>query len=171
MLSLWGSRPRLSAAFQQKHMEVRGQRLGAKLPHHQCDLTPMVGGMVRQMLHQVRQTDLGCAQRQHFPQRFICQAIHEFDPFFFNLRPRSLHCSGIGKCLGMEPGFPSLSQVCDEGGARVRLLPIRKPAPLSTDDVHERVSHGTEAPAQIARELLSAETACIILLFAHRSYS
>jgi hypothetical protein len=32
-------------------MEVRGRRLGVKLPHHQCDLTSMVSGMVRQMLH------------------------------------------------------------------------------------------------------------------------
>src|SRR5258707_339629 len=47
----------LAAAFHQKHMEVRGQRLGSKLPHHQCDLTPVVSGMVCQMLHQVRQAD------------------------------------------------------------------------------------------------------------------
>jgi hypothetical protein len=37
------------------------------------------------------------------------------------------------------------------------LLPIRKPTPLAADDVHERVSHGTKAAAQIARELLIAE--------------
>ena len=48
----------LPAAFHQKHMEIRGQRLSVELPHHQCDLTSMVGGMVRQMLHQVRETDL-----------------------------------------------------------------------------------------------------------------
>ena len=39
----------LAAAFRQKHMEVRGQRLGVKLPHHQCDLTSMVSGMVGKM--------------------------------------------------------------------------------------------------------------------------
>src|SRR5712692_3891097 len=38
-----------------------------------------------------------------------------------------------------------------------RLLPIRKPTPLAADDVHQRVSHGTKAAAQIARELLGAE--------------
>jgi hypothetical protein len=48
----------LAAAFHQKHMEIRGQRLNVELPHHQCDLTWMVGGMVRQVLHQVRQSDL-----------------------------------------------------------------------------------------------------------------
>jgi len=37
------------------------------------------------------------------------------------------------------------------------LLPVRKPDPLTADDVDERVSHGTKAAAQIARELLSAE--------------
>src|SRR5260370_41461278 len=40
-----------------------------------------------------------------------------------------------------------------------RLLPIREPNPLAADDMHERVSHGTKATAQIARELLSTERA------------
>jgi hypothetical protein len=57
----------LPAAFHQKHMEIRGQRLSVELPHHQCDLTSMVGGMVRQMLHQVRQSDLCFSKRQHCP--------------------------------------------------------------------------------------------------------
>jgi hypothetical protein len=57
MTDLMSSRS-LAAAFHQKDMEVRGQRLGAKLPHHQRDLTSMVSGMVRQMLHQVHQSDL-----------------------------------------------------------------------------------------------------------------
>src|SRR5207249_10073943 len=48
--------PSLTAPFHQKHMEVRGKSLGAKLPHHQRDLTPVISGMVRQMLRQVRQT-------------------------------------------------------------------------------------------------------------------
>jgi hypothetical protein len=34
----------LPAAFHQKHTEIRGQRLSVELPHHQCDLTSMVGG-------------------------------------------------------------------------------------------------------------------------------
>jgi hypothetical protein len=38
-----------------------------------------------------------------------------------------------------------------------RLLPIRKPNPFATDDVEERVPHGTKATTQIVRELLSAE--------------
>jgi len=38
-----------------------------------------------------------------------------------------------------------------------RCLPIRKPNPLTIDDVHERVSNGTKAAARIARELLNAE--------------
>ena len=77
----------LAAAFHQKHMEVRGQRFGVKLPHHQCDLTPMVSGMVGQMLHQVRQTDLCCAKRKHFLQGFVCQAIHELGLFFLDFHP------------------------------------------------------------------------------------
>jgi hypothetical protein len=44
----------IAAALHQKHGEVRRERFGVKLPHHQRDLTAMVAGMVRQMLHQVR---------------------------------------------------------------------------------------------------------------------
>jgi len=32
-----------ATAFHKKYMEVRCDRLRAKLPHHQCYLTPMVG--------------------------------------------------------------------------------------------------------------------------------
>jgi hypothetical protein len=38
-----------------------------------------------------------------------------------------------------------------------RLPPIRKPNPLAADDVHERISDGTKAAAQISHELLIAE--------------
>ena len=38
-----------------------------------------------------------------------------------------------------------------------QLLPIRQPTPLSSDDVDERVSHGTKAAAWIARELIYSE--------------
>ena len=38
-----------------------------------------------------------------------------------------------------------------------RRPPIRKPNPLATDDVYERVSHGTETSAQITGERLTAE--------------
>ena len=75
------------AAFHQKHMEVRGHGLGVKLPHHQCDLTSMVSGMVCQMLHQVRQSDMRSAKREHFFQGFVCHAIHELDLFFLDFRP------------------------------------------------------------------------------------
>jgi hypothetical protein len=36
-----------AGALQEKHMEVRGERLGVKLPQHECNLTSMVSGMVR----------------------------------------------------------------------------------------------------------------------------
>jgi len=35
-------------------------------------------------------------------------------------------------------------------------ITIRKPTPLAADDMHEGVSHGAKAAAQIARELLGA---------------
>ena len=77
----------LVAAFHQKDMEVRGQRHGVKLAHHQCELTSMVSRMVCQMLHQVHQSDLCCAKRKHCFQRFVGHAIHELNLFFLNFRP------------------------------------------------------------------------------------
>jgi hypothetical protein len=45
---------RLLVTLDQKQVEVRGQRLSAQLSHHERDLTAMIGGMVREMLHQGR---------------------------------------------------------------------------------------------------------------------
>src|SRR6516225_3397232 len=53
-------------AFQQKYVEIGGQKFGIELPHHHGDLTAMIRGVVDQMLHQVRQTELCCAKREHF---------------------------------------------------------------------------------------------------------
>jgi hypothetical protein len=147
----------LARAFYQKHMEVRGRGLGVKLPHHYCYLTSMVGGMVRQMLHQMRQLDLRSAKRKHFLQGLVCHTIHELGLFFLDLRPLYLHRSEARKCIRIEQEFASRSQIRQEGGALGRLLPLRKPAPFAADDVHERVSHGTKAAAHITGELFSAE--------------
>jgi len=86
-------------------MEVRGQSLGPKLPHHQRDLTPVVSGMVRQMLHQVRQTDLRRANRKHSFQGFVRHALHELGLFFFDFRPLSLHRSEVDATPDANP-FP-----------------------------------------------------------------
>jgi hypothetical protein len=80
-------RRRLALAFNQKHMEVGGQRLDVKLPHHQCDLTSMVSGMVCQMLHKVHQSDLRCAKREHFSQEFVGYVIREVGLFFLDTHP------------------------------------------------------------------------------------
>jgi len=76
-----------AAALHQKHGEVRGERLSGKLPHHQRHLPPMVSGMVRQMLHEVRQTDLCFANRKHPSQGFVCDAVHKLDLFALDFRP------------------------------------------------------------------------------------
>ena len=68
-------------------MEVRGQRLGVKLPHHQCNLTSMVSGMVCQMLHQVRQAELYSAKRQYGLQGLACYAADELSLFFLDFCP------------------------------------------------------------------------------------
>ena len=54
-----------AASFQYKKSEIGGDRDSAKLAHFFCHLAPMVSGMVRQMLHQVRQTDFCCEYRKH----------------------------------------------------------------------------------------------------------
>jgi len=77
----------LAAAFHKKHMEVRGQGFGVKLPHHQCDLTSMVSGMIRQMFHEVRQSDLCRAKGEHFFQGFVCHPTHELGLFFLDFDP------------------------------------------------------------------------------------
>lgn len=51
--------------FHQKDMEIRRRRLAGELAHHEGDLTSMVSGMVCHMLHQVRQSDLCGAEREH----------------------------------------------------------------------------------------------------------
>ena len=43
----------IAEMFQQKYVEIRCQRLSAKLPHRQRDLTSMIGGVVDDVLHQV----------------------------------------------------------------------------------------------------------------------
>src|SRR6266853_1784858 len=58
----------------------------------------------------------------------------------------------------MEPGAESRPQICHEGGTRGWLLPNCKPTPLAANNVHQRVSHRTEAATQITRELLNAES-------------
>jgi hypothetical protein len=73
--------------FRQKQVKVRGSRLGAKLPHHQCDLTSMVRGMVGQMLHQVRQSHMCCTKRQHLFQGFACNVINELNLLLLDFRP------------------------------------------------------------------------------------
>jgi hypothetical protein len=77
----------IARTFHQEHMEVRGHRLGTKLPHHQSDLASVVRGMVRHMLHQVRQSDLRGAKWEHSFQQFICQAVHELGLFFLDFGP------------------------------------------------------------------------------------
>jgi hypothetical protein len=65
-------------------MEVRGYGFSAKLAHHRCNLTPMISGMIREMLHEVRQADLCRANLEHFFQGFVRYAVYEFELFSFD---------------------------------------------------------------------------------------
>src|SRR6266853_859209 len=58
----------------------------------------------------------------------------------------------------MEYGAESCPQICHEGVTNGGLPPNFKPTPLHAVNVHQRVSHRTEAATQITRELLNAES-------------
>ena len=64
-------------SLHQKHVEIRLQLLGTELSQHRRDLTPMVGGMTRQVLHKVRQRHLSCTDRKPSLQQFVCQEVHD----------------------------------------------------------------------------------------------
>jgi len=145
----------LPATLRQKHAEVRGQRLGAELPHYRGDLTPMVGGMVTRCCIRSIKGICVARKREQFPQSFVCHIVYEFGLFFLHFCAFYLHCGNAGKCAWIEQGVSPLSQIFHEGRGMGRLLPIVKATPLAAHDVDEGVSHRTKAADQIARELLS----------------
>jgi len=101
----------LVTPFHQKYVEVSGYWLSAKLPHHQCDLTTMVGGVIRQMLHELRQSDLSRAKWKELLKFFVCQPIQKLDLLFLDLRPLQLHRSDIWKFVWMEESVSPLLQL------------------------------------------------------------
>src|SRR5258708_40028359 len=105
----------------------------------------------------MRQVVCGARKRDHFFQVLMTPAIHDLGLFLFDFLPLQLPGGNFGKCLRIEQRVPPLFQIRQESGARGRLLPIRDPTPLAGDDMYERVSHGTKAAAEIARELLIAQ--------------
>jgi len=73
--------------FQKKYVEIRRQRLSTKLPHRECHLTSMIGGVVDDVLHQVHQREPHSTKGEQLRQGFIVHPIYElgllqldFDP-------------------------------------------------------------------------------------------
>ena len=91
-----------TAALYQKHGEVCRERLGRKLAHHERNLPPVICGMVRQVLHQMRQADLCFAHRKHPSQGFGCHAIHKLDLFSLDFSPPEPHRSEVRKHTRMK---------------------------------------------------------------------
>jgi len=125
----------------------------------------MVSGMVRQMLHEVRQTDLFCVDRKHPSQGFVRYAIHKLDLFSLDFRHFNCTAARSGNAFGLNRAL-CVPVIFDEGGAgdgSSNTLASR-----STRHVHERVSHRTEAAAQISvnSSALRVEAACNTMLFA-----
>ena len=128
-----------------------------ELAHHQGDLATMIRGVVRQMLHQVRQTELCRANGKHSPQSFLGQRMNEFRLFLLDFHPLLVHRRKVGKRVGMENDIVSIPQVRQRYSAGGPFLPIRNPTPLATNDVRQGVSQGTKAASEITGKPLSAE--------------
>jgi hypothetical protein len=162
----------LAAAFHQKDMEVRGQKLGVKLPHHQCDLTSMVSGMVRQMLHQVRQTDLCCAKRKHFSKdSFVTQLTNSTCSFstsaHFNCTAATLgNATGLNRASRRIPKSVKKAELWD---ASFQYASQPHSSPMMCTSV-SRTERKLPPRSRVNCSALSAETACKTLLFAQRSY-
>ena len=92
----------LAGILHQKDVEVRRPRLGPELPHCQRELTSMVGGVIREVLHQVHQFDLCSSKWKPFLQVVVGHAIYKLDLFSLDLYPLRLHAVGVGECVGME---------------------------------------------------------------------
>src|SRR6266568_2360829 len=115
--------PSLAPAFHQKHMEVRGERSGVKLPHHQRDLTSMISGMVRQMVHHlicvVRKGSI--VSKDSFVTLFtnsICS--------FSTSSHLTCNAATLENACGLNRASRRVLQICQEGGAMGRLFPVRK---------------------------------------------
>jgi hypothetical protein len=96
--------------FNQKYVEIRCQRLSAKLPHRQRDLTSMIRGVVDDVLHQVHQGQPRSTKGEHFRQALIGRPIYEFGLLQLDFYPLRLKSINVGKCLRTEEGVASRSQ-------------------------------------------------------------
>jgi hypothetical protein len=83
----------LCAAFYQEDVKVGGDWFGVELPHHQSNLPAMVGGVICNVLHQMSQTRVGCAKREHSVQPFICHLLHKRNLLSFDFPLFRFHSS------------------------------------------------------------------------------
>src|SRR5271156_980265 len=125
----------------------------------------MVSGMVRQMLHQVRQTDLCRTHRKHPSQGFVCHSISAHfnctaarsgNAFALNSASRCVHTNSVTNAELGDGSFQHVSQphslptMCTSVSRTEPKLPPR---------------------SRVNSSALSVEAACKTLLFAQRSYS
>jgi hypothetical protein len=97
--------------FHEKYVKVRCQRLSAKLPHCQRDLTSMVGGVVNNVQHQVHQFDLRSAKGNRFRQAFMGHSIYELALLHLDFHPLRLHRIHVRKGIGAEEGVTLVYQL------------------------------------------------------------
>ena len=92
-------------------MEIRRQRLGTKLPHHERHLTSVVAGVVDDVLHQVHQAQPRSTKGEHFRQALIVHAIYELGLLRLDFYPLQLQSIDVRKCLMTEEGIAFRLQV------------------------------------------------------------
>ena len=95
----------------QKDVEIRRQRLGPELPHCQRQLTSMIGGMIRKVLHEMGQLDACSSKRKHFRQVFVGHALNELGLLHLDFHPFRSHCVEVRKCLGTKHSIPLSFQI------------------------------------------------------------
>src|ERR1700704_2823813 len=133
----------------------------------------MVSGMVRQMLHQVCQTDLCFANRKHPSQGFVCDPIHKLDLFSFDFTHLNCTAATSGNAFG---GNRAPSRVhksvtkaeLREGSFQIVSQPHSPPIMCTSVSRTERK---LPPRSRVNSSTLRVETACKTLLFAQRSYS
>src|SRR5215470_10677815 len=118
----------------------------------------MIRGVVGHMLHQVRQTQLCCANRKHFAQGFFCHGTYELRLFFLYFLPLQAYRRQVVKCVRMEQGVLAIPQIRQQCGAVGRRFPVGEPTPFAPDDMHESVTYRTSGATQIMSELLRTES-------------
>jgi hypothetical protein len=125
-----------------------------------CDVTSMISGVVRQMLHQVHRSDQCCAKRKHLPQGFV---VTRFKNSACSLSTSAhFNCSAatLGNASGLNRTSPRFLKSAKKAelwaGSFQYANQIHSPLIMCTSVSRTE----RKLTPKVARELLSAEIGC-----------